>query len=213
MVNRSLRRLWPPLSRVVSDASSIELAEASRSEPAAQAGARAYSVVFRGRRADGGTVTVKLQERRIRSRRPGVTLVEVLVSMFIMAIGMLSLLTLFLLGAINMAKALKDDRCASTAAMAEQVAIMWDIRHDALVLQAIAASNATLPATYVGPGNPVYVDPYGQIQNLPAVGKAFGSPGIPRVTLQLYANVFPARNGLTSKCIGSARTGTSPSRE
>jgi Prokaryotic N-terminal methylation motif len=132
MVNRSPRRLFPPLSRVVSDAPSA----------------------------------VILPERRLKSRRPAVTLIEVLVSMFIMAIGMLALLTLFPLGAISMGQALKDDRCASTAAMAENVAIAMNIRHD-----------TNVNAGFTGPpaSNLVYVDPYGQ-----GLGKVGGV--IPRVS-------------------------------
>src|SRR5689334_20597212 len=93
------------------------------------------------------------------TRRPAVTLIEVLVTMFIMAIGMLALLTLFPLGAISMGQALKDDRCASTAAMAENVAIAMNIRHDTNVLLAFNASG----------GGPVYVDPNGVITLPPPI--------------------------------------------
>src|SRR4051794_38453099 len=60
--------------------------------------------------------------------RAGVTLVEVLVTIFIMGIGMLALLVLFPLGALNMAQALKDDRCGHAAATAESIAVAQDIR-------------------------------------------------------------------------------------
>ncbi len=79
--------------------------------------------------------------------RPAVTLMEVLITMFIMAIGMLALLALFPVGAVSMAQALKDDRCASSANMAEQVAIAMNVRHDPNVEAALA-------------NGPVYVDPY-----------------------------------------------------
>ncbi len=102
------------------------------------------------------------------TRRPAVTLIEVLVAMFIMAIGMLALLTLFPLGAVSMAQALKDDRCASTATMAENVAIATNVRHDLMVLTAFNGP----------PGSTmVYVDPNGAIQGLPPLGG-----GIPRVS-------------------------------
>jgi type II secretory pathway pseudopilin PulG len=93
------------------------------------------------------------------TRRPAVTLIEVLVAMFIMAIGMLALLVLFPLGALTMGQALKDDRCASAAFMAEQTAIAMNVRHDANVT---ALFTAGLPANYPVnyPSNPVYVDPY-----------------------------------------------------
>jgi Tfp pilus assembly protein PilV len=49
------------------------------------------------------------------TRRPAVTLIEALVAIFVMAIGLLALLTLFPLGAVSMAQALKDQRCAEAA--------------------------------------------------------------------------------------------------
>ena len=48
-------------------------------------------------------------------RRTGITLIEVLVAIFVAAIGTLSLLVLFPLGALNMAQAIRDDRCAQSA--------------------------------------------------------------------------------------------------
>src|SRR5262245_61659466 len=44
--------------------------------------------------------------------RSGATLTEVLVAIFVMAIGLLALLTLFPLGALSMAQAIKDNRTA-----------------------------------------------------------------------------------------------------
>src|SRR5262245_44100129 len=51
-------------------------------------------------------------------RRSGITLVEVLVAIFIMGVGLLALLALFPLGALEMAQAVKDDRAAAVAANA-----------------------------------------------------------------------------------------------
>jgi hypothetical protein len=135
------------------------------------------------------------------TRRPAVTLMEVLVAMFIMAIGMLALLALFPLGAVSMGQALKDDRCASSAAMAEQVAIATDLRHDRSIVgpgpildptfklnqfltQNTLGQPITLPATYTGPSYPVYVDPYGVLLGLPPLAQniPLGAPGIPRTT-------------------------------
>ncbi len=82
------------------------------------------------------------------TRRPATTLIEVLVAMFIMAIGMLALMVLFPLGALNMGQAFKDDRCASTAAMAENVAIAMNVRHD-----------PSVTAAFNTPSTLVYVDP------------------------------------------------------
>ena len=46
-----------------------------------------------------------------RHSRPGTTLVEVLVAIFVMGIGCLAILAMFPLGAMNMARSIKDDRC------------------------------------------------------------------------------------------------------
>src|SRR5262245_56539469 len=56
------------------------------------------------------------------TRRPGITLLEVLVAIFILALGLLSLLTLFPLGALTMAQAIKDQRSADAAANANAIA-------------------------------------------------------------------------------------------
>lgn len=108
------------------------------------------------------------------TRRPAVTLIEVLVSMFIMAIGMLALLVLFPLGAISMGQALKDDRCAHTASMGENVAVALNIRHDTMVSSTV--------------GTVIYVDPYGYSNGL---GASLGGV-IPRTSLYLSA-LNPAR--------------------
>ena len=52
------------------------------------------------------------------SSSSGSTLVEVLAAIFVMAIGLLSLLVLFPLGALSMAEAVKDDRAATIASQA-----------------------------------------------------------------------------------------------
>jgi hypothetical protein len=54
-----------------------------------------------------------------RTRRAGLSLVEVLVALFIMALGMIALLTLFPLGALQMGQALKDDRCSQAVNAAD----------------------------------------------------------------------------------------------
>jgi hypothetical protein len=47
------------------------------------------------------------------TQRPGVSLAEVLIAMFVLTIGLLGVLSLFPLGAVRMAQAIKDDRCAT----------------------------------------------------------------------------------------------------
>jgi Prokaryotic N-terminal methylation motif len=60
------------------------------------------------------------------ARRAGATLLEVVVALFILALGLLALLTLFPLGALNMAQAIKDQRTADAAANADAVArALW----------------------------------------------------------------------------------------
>jgi prepilin-type N-terminal cleavage/methylation domain-containing protein len=56
--------------------------------------------------------------------RPGVTLLEVLVAIFIVAVGLLALLVLFPLGVLSMAQAIEDDRAAALAA--DSVALSAD---------------------------------------------------------------------------------------
>jgi hypothetical protein len=58
-------------------------------------------------------------QERGRATDVGIALVEVLVAIFIMGVGLLSLLTLFPLGALNMAEAIKGDRTAAIAAESE----------------------------------------------------------------------------------------------
>jgi hypothetical protein len=62
---------------------------------------------------------------RFKHQRAGLSLMEALVALFIMAIGMISLLTLFPLGAIQMGRALRDDRCAQCAWQADGVVRTW----------------------------------------------------------------------------------------
>src|SRR5262245_45769949 len=56
--------------------------------------------------------TVMLVHRNVRR---GITLTEVLVAIFVCGLGLMALMTLFPLGAMNMAQALKDDRCGHCA--------------------------------------------------------------------------------------------------
>jgi hypothetical protein len=56
-----------------------------------------------------------------RNPRPGVTLTECLVAIFVCGLGMMALMTLFPLGAMNMAQALKDDRCGHCAGNAAAI--------------------------------------------------------------------------------------------
>jgi hypothetical protein len=105
------------------------------------------------------------------NRRTGTTLVEVLIAIFVMGIGMLALLTLFPLGALNMAQAIKDSRAAHSAANAAAIAEAWGIRNAAGITGAYNAptfftSLASTP-NYDGPSFPVLVDPIGVYSGSP----------------------------------------------
>src|SRR5262245_42381387 len=75
--------------------------------------------------------------------RRGVTLLEVLTAIFIMGVGLLAILTLFPLGALSMAEAVRSDRAAAIGANGSSIAIAQDLRNDSSIT----------------PGSPVYVDP------------------------------------------------------
>lgn len=63
------------------------------------------------------------------TRRPGLSLVEVLAALFIMGIGLISLFTLFPYGALQYASAFKDDRTAQCANAAESyMRVYWKER-------------------------------------------------------------------------------------
>jgi type II secretory pathway pseudopilin PulG len=107
------------------------------------------------------------------TRRPGVTLLEVLVSIFIMGIGMIALLTLFPLGALSMARAVREGRAGDAAAEAAALANTFGVRNDnngstsSYTVANIFTNYLTVgplsgapPADPAGPGYPVYVDPY-----------------------------------------------------
>ena len=110
--------------------------------------------------------------------RPAITLVEVLVAIFIMAIGLLALLTLFPLGALRMATALQDDRDASAASAGANICDAFDLRHDPQYDNPPASlstgplfvtpppnaffTTPLFPASQAGAGIPVYVDPWAQ---------------------------------------------------
>src|SRR5436309_16101466 len=63
-------------------------------------------------------------------KRQGATLVEVLVAIFVMAIGLLALLVMFPLGALRMGQAIQDDRTAHTAQNAKAVPSLFNVPQD-----------------------------------------------------------------------------------
>jgi prepilin-type N-terminal cleavage/methylation domain-containing protein len=98
--------------------------------------------------------------RTSKSGRPGVTLIEVLVAIFVAAVGTLSLLVLFPLAALNMRQALVDDRCAQAGINAAAFIDSLGYRTDGITSTGTITS-PSIAAQLVTSGNPVYVDAIG----------------------------------------------------
>ena len=116
--------------------------------------------------------------------RAGITLIETLVAIFIMAIGLLALLTLFPLGAVSMAQAIRDQRVAEAAQQAETLANARAVRTDANVVawftDGPTPPATRLPASWSGPSYPVFADPWGRSVGAPAT---VGTPAVMRRTV------------------------------
>lgn len=143
--------------------------------------------------------------------RPGISLLEVLTAIFIMGIGMLALLTLFPLGALSMARAIRDDRAAHIAANAASVAVAFDLRNDDNLNALPTPGPPPTPGKgfehtsfKVGdntrPSNPVFVDPhYVTLNARPLgewpVGSGANAQGITRIAPSyVYASASSAIN-------------------
>src|SRR5262249_45037479 len=110
-------------------------------------------------------------------RRAGITLVEVLVAILITGVGLLALLTLFPLGALEMAQAIKDDRCGHAKHNAAAIANAHDVRIDPTAVAAMLdpsglvvppAYGGTLPSFYTPGSVPPAVNPSkGEFQSYP----------------------------------------------
>jgi hypothetical protein len=126
-------------------------------------------------------------------RRPGVTLTEVLIAIFVMAIGMISLLAMFPIGIQNMLGAMQDNRIAQAAGNAESVAEFLNIRVDPAVaarFQSFAGAvnpNLPSPPLFVDAiGNEVFANPPNPA---PPVGAINAFAGIPRTGVS-FANTL-----------------------
>lgn len=139
------------------------------------------------------------------TRRPGVSLVEVLVGFGILGIGITSVITLFPFSALTIGQALRDDRTTTCAILADGE--LRDI-HQRYVVEPVQTTGTTAEPYYTafntpggtltpltgaepGPSYPVYVDPMGYYARLNGatatpVGDG-GQTGIPRVNLQMIA--------------------------
>ena len=154
--------------------------------------------------------------------RRGITLIEVLAAIFIMGIGMLALFTLFPLGALSMARAIRDDRAAIIAANAAAMATAMDLRNDPTVVPLLggrpvldaAAAPPTLaqPPDPLGPGYPVLVDPRYAALGQTTLGYSAGvTPGLQRcgvsyaTTTATIARWFTFQEEMTFERTGQPR--------
>src|SRR5947209_15330729 len=105
------------------------------------------------------------------TRRPGLTMTEVLVALFVMALGTIAILTMFPLGMVQMGQALKDDRTSQAASSADgfmrwywKTYVVETSADGGLSGPASAFDNdngALTPALPNEPSYPVFVDPIG----------------------------------------------------
>lgn len=122
------------------------------------------------------------------NRRSGVTLMEVLIAIMIMGVGMLAILALFPLGALSMARAIRDDRGTTQGVNADSMfhfywkqawndpttGAVWPTNYEAyghsqepmLFLLENHAGFGTIPSTADQPSYPVLVDPIGWQTNI-----------------------------------------------
>jgi hypothetical protein len=131
------------------------------------------------------------------SRRPAVTLIEALMAIFVMAIGLLALLTLFPLGAVQMAVSLKDERCAQASLVGTAQWKTFDLGNDPNINNPLFENPGMgLPALTDGfvPTYPVFVDPMGWNAMQPAPPNVGGmGVGIRRTTVSGAMRLNPQR--------------------
>jgi prepilin-type N-terminal cleavage/methylation domain-containing protein len=149
------------------------------------------------------------------THRSGLTLTEVLVAIFIMGIGLMSLLVLFPLAALKMQQAIKDQRAADCARIAAGIARalpttsqgQQGLRQDPAVYNTttgtsyytdptiwpIPTTNYPKLTTGSGPSYPIFVDPTGANAGALQLATLAGVPGIPRVSPSYVsgANSYP----------------------
>jgi len=134
------------------------------------------------------------------NRRAGVTLTEVLVAIFVTGLGLMSLMTLFPLGALNMAQAVKDDRTAAASGNATGYFRAWwrvQLQQGNDLSQTdptvVAAMLNGLPAGATTVSNPVYLDPVG----LNALGATVAGGNIQRIRPSWAPDITTTRQFFT----------------
>ena len=134
------------------------------------------------------------------SLRKGLSLVEVLTAIFITGLGIISILTLFPLGAMRMAQAFRDERSALAAYNAEQFFRSYWKKHvveaasrDPFFWDLDQPAAGMPPCLPHEPSYPVVVDPMGFLARAGLPNQSwFGDPPtptrIPRRNLQVVGN-------------------------
>src|SRR5262245_15168266 len=109
------------------------------------------------------------------NRRNAVTLTEVLIAIFVLSIGLMALLSLFPIGAAQMAQALKDQRSAEAANLAgPQARMQW--------------KEACITSPNARGTDPQFSDPTGQSASVQRYAYALDDPNL--------NNLFKDNNGL-----------------
>jgi len=146
------------------------------------------------------------------SLRKGLSLVEVLTAIFITGLGIISILTLFPLGAMRMAQAFRDERSALAAYNAEQFFRSYWKKHvveaaplDPFILALDQPPPGMPPCLPHEPSYPVVVDPMGFLARAGLPNQSwFGDPPtptrIPRRNLQVVGTNPTAPTAALSLC-------------
>lgn len=135
------------------------------------------------------------------TRRRGVTLTEVLVAIFVTGLGLMALMTLFPLGALNMAQALKDDRAAQASVNATGYFRAWWREQlqrglsDPSIEDAMLKSGGADLTGQTGPSYPVYIDPRGVYGYVGAASSQLAGSSIPRITAPWVESLPVAQKG------------------
>jgi len=138
-------------------------------------------------------------------RRPGVTLMEVLIAIMILAIGMIAIMALFPIGAVNMARAITQDRATVHGVNSDSMfryywAQAWSDRAGGIrassdeaylysqePMIALLQNHATygqVKLTDSQPGFPVLVDPVGWQTNIPGTPNQYFVAGLANLPMR-----------------------------
>jgi hypothetical protein len=99
-------------------------------------------------------------------------LTEVLVAIFVMAIGLLALLTLFPIGALSMAQAIRDDRTGHSGKNGYAIWTALNMANDPLV------TNNNLPLAVPGSSTSYFLNPYPNVNPTTVPAGTFLAPNL-----------------------------------